>query len=276
MLTNKDYFPLAAKGVYVVSEMDREYNRRSQRLMAANQTGNTYSVAKLFTVTAVGMCVDRGYFDTSDKFVDIMGISLPAGCDKKWHEVTVDMLLSHRWGVSKGGLLDIDVDNAAEYPTEDYLSLVMQQPLDGVLGVDFCYTDAAYYLLSLLVEKTSGKPLAEFLRPALMGTMKFAELAWSACPKGHSMGATGLYLRCEDVAKLGVLYLNGGVWQGERVLSKRWCDTVFERQYEFSSQNGGWYCKVGMYGQMLAVNPEKALSVACMGHSRAFKITDIL
>ncbi len=273
MLTNKNYFHLGAKGVYFVAEMDRDYNCRSQNLVSANPTGDTYSVAKVFTVTAVGICVDRGLLKTSDRFTEIMELDR---ADEKWRSITVDMLLKHRWGVTKGGLLDIDAENAGDYPTDDYLSIIMGQELTGVQGVDFCYTDAAFYMLSLIVEKVSGMTLFEFLRPSLMGVLRFGEYAWSSCPKGHTMGATGLFVRCRDVAKLGVLYLNGGVWNGERILSEQWCKTVLEEGYELTPVEQGWYVKVGMYGQMLAINPEKGLSVACLSHCRRFNVSEVL
>ena len=50
--------------------------------------------------------------------------------------------------------------------------------------------------------------------------MRFKEFAWSRCPFGYSIGATGLYLRTEDVVKLGILYLNKGMWKEERIISE--------------------------------------------------------
>ena len=48
----------------------------------------------------------------------------------------------------------------------------------------------------------SGMDIADLLRPILMEKMKFKEFAWSKCPYGYSIGATGLYIRTEDMAKL--------------------------------------------------------------------------
>ena len=56
------------------------------------------------------------------------------------------------------------------------------------------------------------------------------------CPKGYSIGATGLYLRTEDMVKLGILYLNKGMWKETRVLSEEWVDMVISNEYEFSYQ----------------------------------------
>lgn len=276
-LSSNDYIERAAgTGIYTVTEMDREFNTRQIRIAAANPTNDVYSVAKMFTVTAIGICRDRGLLGTTDRFLDIMGIPLPDGADPRWKDVTLHMLMKHTAGFSRG-LLDIDVDNASLYPTNDYLSMVLAEPLPYEQGVQRQYTDAAYYLLSLVVEKVSGMTLFEFLRPAIMDVMRFGEYAWSACPLGHTMGATGLYIRCEDMVKLGVLYLRGGEWNGVRVISEDWCRTVFEREYEFSKKGvPGWYGKGGMHGQMLAVNPEAGLAVAWQGFSRSVSFDKML
>ncbi len=268
MLSNKNYQALCAdNGVYTVCEMDTDYNTRQEIILPSKPTGDVYSVAKLFTVTAIGLCVDRGLLSPEDKFLDVMGMTLPQGCDEKWKSVTLHMLLKHRFGTDKSGLLDIDAENASLYPTKDYLSLLLSTPLPLEPGVDYRYTDAAFYLLSLAVEKVTGQTLFDFLRPHLMDTMGFGEYAWSACPKGHTMGATGLFIRCEDMVKLGVLYLNGGTWKGTRIFSESWCRTVFEREYELAVIGQGWHGKGGMCEQMLAINPEKGLAIAWMGYS---------
>ena len=276
-LTQNDYIQRAAgTGIYSVAEMDREYNSRRVRIAAANPTNDVYSVAKIFTVTAIGICRDRGMLDVNDRFLDIMEISLPDGADPRWKNVTLHMLMKHTAGFSRG-LLDIDVDNASLYPTTDYLSMVLAEPLPAEQGVTRQYTDAAYYLLSRIVEKVSGVTLFEFLRPALMDTMRFGEYAWSSCPLGHTMGATGLYIRCEDMVKLGVLYLNGGMWHKTRIVSEEWCRIVLERGYEFTHRGvGEWYGKGGMHGQMLALNPDLGLAVAWQGYSRSVSFEAML
>ncbi len=46
-----------------------------------------------------------------------------------------------------------------------------------------------------------------------MDILAFSEYAWSACPKGHTMSVTGLFVRCEDMVKLGKIYLENGLYQ---------------------------------------------------------------
>ena len=74
-LTQNDYAARAAgTGIYSVTEMDKDYASRKVTLIPANPTNDVYSVAKIYTVTALGICRDRGLLDTEDKFLDIMGM----------------------------------------------------------------------------------------------------------------------------------------------------------------------------------------------------------
>ena len=88
-------------------------------------------------------------------------------------------------------------------------------------------------------------------------------MAWSRCPLGYPMGATGLYIYTEDMAKLGELYLRGGVWKGERILSEEWVKLCMQRSYEFANIcSGKAYGKGGAFGQMLVYIPEQERVVA--------------
>jgi len=261
----------AGLNVYFIAEGDRDGNIRLERHVPANPCCNCYSVAKAFTVTAVGMLYDRGLLTPERKVVDILGDKFPANADPKWQAVTVHHLLLHQAGFADSGLLDIDCDDASAYGTRDYLSLVLSAPLATMPGTERKYTDAAYYLLSRIVERVSGTDLADLLRPVLMDTMGFKEYAWSVCPQGYAMGATGLYLRTEDMVKLGILYLNKGLWKETRVISEKWVDLVLENGYEFKDQGNGWFGKGGMNGQMLTFHREKGLAVAWHSYDRRAK-----
>ena len=52
--------------------------------------------------------------------------------------------------------------------------------------------------------------------------MGFYYYAWAKDGAGHVLGGTGLYLRTEDMAKLGVLIMNKGIYSGVRYLSEEW------------------------------------------------------
>ena len=248
--------------IYFVSQADKDYNITKETIVPANPCCNGYSVAKAFTVTAIGMLYDKGLITPSSLLTDILSNHLPNNIDPKWHKVTIHHLMKHKVGFGCG-MLDIDCEDASLYPTIDYLQLVLKTNLKYEPGTIYQYTDAAYYLLSRVIYELTETDLSDLLRPILMDLMKFKEYSWSVCPKGYSMGATGLYLRTEDMVKLGILYLNKGMWKDTRVLSEEWVDMVISNEYEFSSLGNGWYGKGGMRGQLLMFNMEKGKAIAC-------------
>lgn len=248
--------------IYFICEGDKDYNIVKETVVPGNPTCNCYSVAKAFTVTAIGLLYDKGLISTDMLLMDVLGKYKPKNIDEKWMRVTIHDVLMHKVGFGCG-MLDIDCEDASLYPSFDYLDIVLNTKLKYEPGTVYQYTDAAYYLLSRVVSELANTDLENFLRPLLMEKMKFKELAWSKCPFGYSMGATGLYIRTKDMIKLGILYLNKGIWMNERILSEEWINIVLENGYEFTHIKNGWYGKGGMRGQLLAFNPDNGKAVAC-------------
>ena len=235
-------------------------------LVPANRCNNVYSVAKVFTATAIGLLWDRGLLRLEDRLTDILHRHLPKGLDPRWETATVEDAMKHRLGLPQG-FLDIDVKNCPAYGA-DFLSAVFLEPLIAAPATTYCYTDAAYYLLSRVAEEVSGTPLDALLQEALLAPLQFAETAFTRCPEGHPMGATGLYLHTADAAKLGALYLQGGVWEEKRYFSEEWAQTVLKKQIEFHRiADTDAFGKGGMYGQMLLFNPKAGRTVCWQGFS---------
>lgn len=227
----------------------------------SNPCQNSYSVAKAFVVTAIGMLVDAGMLSTDEKVTDILKKYIPEGMDERWNNTTVHMALKHELGLP-GSYLDIDIASTYEYGY-DFLKAMLTHPLVRDPGEKGVYTDGAYYLLARIVEEKTGRNLTEFMWEKLFFPLEFQEVAWSVCPMGHPMGATGLYIRSCDMAKLAQLYLQGGEYGGKRIISEDWVKTVLDRGYEIKSMCGGRaYGKGGMCGQMMMLIPEKNRAVA--------------
>lgn len=230
-----------------------------------NETNNCYSVSKAFTVTALGMLYDAGKFDPAEKITEIFRDSLPDGIDEKWHSVTCDQVMRHCFGIDSG-YLDIDTEDITAYGTDDFLSVALNRKLAHEPGTHGQYSDAAYYLMSRVVSVKSGETTHEFLRKRLFVPLDFHEYAWSECPRGYTIGATGLYARSYDIVKLGALYLGGGEYMGKRIISKEWSDIVLSRGYELGHAGANGYAKGGMYGQLVWLNPSLGIAAAWLGY----------
>lgn len=247
--------------VYRISVYD-ENGLQTETVNSSNPCQNCYSVAKLYCVTAIGMLYDEGKIEVTDTIGSIFAEELaeygidPAG----WNKVTVHDVMRHRAGFEHG-LLDIDAEDSTKWGSQDYLKLVLSEPLVYEPGEKSVYTDAAFYLISRVVTKISGEKLDDFLAARLFKYTECREFAFSKCPEGYPIGATGLYIRSADVAKLGRIYLDGGKYGDVQIISQEWINTVIENGYELHSSGDG-YSKGGMRGQNLYINFEKNVAVA--------------
>ncbi len=216
---------------------------------------NTYSVAKLFTCTAIGILQDQGKLDVDDLVYPIFEKKFPENFDPNWKKVTIADVIRHRAGFATDAL-DIDTNEAAEWKDRNFLNIVLSQPLPNEPGTKYVYTDATFYLASRIVSEKTGEPLNQFMIRELLEPLEFDEYAFSTDPEGYPIGATGMYISTEDMAKLGQLYVQDGVYNGKRILSKEFVDEAFERTFELYplDEEGNAFGKGGMNGQFLYMN----------------------
>lgn len=227
---------------------------QSHRFQPCNRCNNSYSVAKAFTMTAIGLLWDDKKLNVTDSLGQIFG-------EPSWNDVTIEHALTHRIGYGQGHL-DIDVEDVSEYPTDNFLKLALSYPRPHAPGEHYQYTDAAFYLLSRVVDHVSGEKLDSFLWQRVLKPMGLQEIAWSRCPHEYPIGATGLYISAHDMVKLGALYLSDGVWNGQRLISAEWVKLAEERGYELHAPAEGILGKGGMYGQYLGYSRTKKAAFA--------------
>ena len=240
-------------------------------LMPSNPVNAVYSISKNVTATVIGMLMDDGVLSPDDRVWSLLG---RAGCSCEWMDVTVGHVLTQTTGYG-AGFLDIDADDVRRYPTKDYLRIALDTRLEYPVGQRMVYSDSNYYLLSRVAAEVSGEPLQELAAERLFEPLEFQGWAWATCPHGHAMGGTGLYLRLCDQLKLGVLYAEHGVWNGQRLLSGEWIRKATaplircgRRQYGYSfwrAPHSRAYYGAGVYGQMLYIDPERRHVVAWQG-----------
>ena len=183
----------------------------SQDLRAAKYT---FSACKSVVSLAVGLLVDDGALSVEDEVASIFDEAGTASLRRKLKGMTVEDLLTMRSGV---------LFTEAEALTEtDWVRRFLSDAMKGEPGAEFAYSSLNTYMLSAIVCRKTGKSLTEFLRERLFDPMGITDIHWETCPKGIEKGGWGLYIRPEDLAKLGQLVMDGGVWQGQRLLSQEY------------------------------------------------------
>ena len=216
---------------------------------------NAYSIAKLFVVVALGVMEDKGLLDVDEPVYPILKDKFPKDFDSKWRDVKISDVIRHRVGYGTPGFLDIDADNSAKWD-RDFLKIALSAPLKYAPGEKYVYTDAAFYLASRIASEKSGEKLNEFMIREILEPLEFQEYAFSTDPEGYPIGATGFYSSTEDMAKLGLMLVQDGVYNGKRILSKEFVDKAFERTFELYpvGDEGVAFTKGGMNGQLLYMN----------------------
>ena len=258
--------------IYAITEI-RHGKSETITIVPGGNCHNIYSVAKAFMITAIGMLESRGILSTDDLIFPFLADHFPQNYDPNWKKVRISHLLSHRFGIDRG-FLDIDCEYAPDWGTDDYLSLVLNRQLLYEPGTEYQYSDAAFYLISRIFTIASGEKVDDFLGRELFTPMRFREFAFSKCPFGYPIGATGLYITTEDMAKLGQLYLQHGIYHEKSYLTEHFIKKTLGN-FDITPAYGG-FAKGGMLGQYLYFNCRKDQVIAFQGHNPGINAVKIL
>ena len=92
-------------------------------------------------------------------------------------------------------------------------------PPDAEPGTVFAYNQPCTYTLAAIVQRLSGQSLTDYLRPRLFEPLGIEEYGWLQHPPGRDIGFSGFHATTDAIAKLGLLYLQRGAWNGRQLLS---------------------------------------------------------
>lgn len=185
---------------------------------AADKPHALHSVSKTFTATAVGFAVAEGRLKTTDKVVSFFPDKLPAELSDHLKALEVRHLLT----MSSGH--DVEPGNIRNAAEADWVEGFLAAPLVHKPGTFFVYNSLGTYVLSAIVQKVTGEKLIDYLYPRLFRPLGIVGAVWDESPQGINTGGWGLYLKTEDLAKLGLFILRKGEWQGQQLLPKAWFD----------------------------------------------------
>lgn len=205
-----------------VSPEEGLYHMEKTEVRPGNPAHDCYSVAKSISAIAAGLLFDKGMLRMTDTLGQYLGEYLIPGTDSAWGNITVDNLMRHRTGAKEG--VDFDWTNAHLWSDPEWLHTLFAIPITGQPGKDFVYSDGSYYILGRIVEKLTGTDMEALLNREVFVPLGFHVNAWSRDVHGHTVGGTGMYCRTEDMAKLGWLYMNNGLWGDTRIFSEAWAE----------------------------------------------------
>ena len=241
----------------------------------------TFSECKSIVSLAIGALVTHGRLRLNEKIVDIFGNRINSVSKLRLKSLTVRHLLTMTSCIT--------FNEIEAMTTNDWVAEFLNSDTDGIFGGKFKYNSLNTYLLSAIVIERSGMSLCEYLDSTIFGALKITDYYWEKCPNGIEKGGWGLYIRREDLAKIGILVMQQGVWNDRRLISKRYIEDATRCQIETPTEYGDynygfqfWVGKThnifllnGMFGQnLLGFRDSNILIIANCGNADLFQKND--
>lgn len=257
---------------------------------SADRMATIFSVSKSITSLLCGIAVDEGYIESIDDPVTKYLPELKKK-DPKWERLTIRHLLNMESG--------LDFDDEYEFNIKalktvnaiarlNYGHNIVRQ-IKGLKfrcepGTEFRYESMTTAILGVVIERATGIHYADYLsekvwKPLQMESVALINIDSRKHHVAHAFG--GITCTLKDLAKIGRLYLNNGVWDGKRIVSEEWIHLTtdfnpklcyhyswYDVRYENfrTGQYPGFYA-LGICNQVLYVNPYKNLIMVRIGLS---------
>ncbi len=254
------------------------------------RTRNAFSVTKSFVSALVGIALADGKLRSVNQTMGETFASRKVPHDMA--KVTLRQLLTMTSGLPNTMGVEID---ASKLPP-DWVAFALHRPLD-TSDPGFAYTDVGAFLIGAAVETATGTSLLDYARPRLFDPLGIptrpasepvslpknqaaydrADFAWPTDPQHVHLGHGGLKVTPPDLLKFGMLYLDGGRWDGRQLVPEAWVrdsTTAHTPASVFGSAGGYGYewwittmagdpafSAVGHGGQLVSVVPHRRLVV---------------
>jgi CubicO group peptidase (beta-lactamase class C family) len=266
------------------------------------------SSGKAVTAILLGIAIDKGFVKSTEQsiydFFPKGRFAEPAADAHR--DIRIKHLLLMSSGLAADDGNPNSPGNTANWLTKDnWVNFAIQLPMIFKPGEKYVYNDVCPMLIGAIIEEASGKTLADFAEENLFKPLNIREAYWYTAPNGRTGPMGNLYLSALDFAKIGLLVLNKGQWNGKRVVNKTWIDSIFANRTDISAvdpffstyghfwfggtkninkKNYDYICASGNGGNLLFVVPSENLVVSLTssaygqgyGHPRSIKIFELV
>jgi CubicO group peptidase (beta-lactamase class C family) len=244
----------------------------------------SFSVAKSFVSTLVGIAIDRGLIRSVD---DRVTDYLPelAARDPRFRQITLRHLLTMSSGIryEEGGFPWPFGDDTYTYYGVDLRDVALNRTRIAVPpGLAWQYNNYNPLLLGLVLERATGTSVAAFMAKKLWQPLGAeADATWSLDSEhsGFEKMESGVNARAVDYARFGLLFLHNGEWNGRRIISEDWVRTAtgagaavdlaygYRYFWWLDVERPGRFYAMGKYGQFVYIAPDADAVVVRLGNS---------
>lgn len=214
-----------------------------------------FSVSKSITSLLVGIAIDDGFIAGIDApYLSLFPYPSYQNPDPRKGDITLQHVLAMRLGLEwnewdppytePNNQLNQFIDNEV-----DYAKALLDLPMVNDPGSRFAYNTAATISLGQAIENSVPMALIDYGLNELILPLGITEIEVFRTPTGLPNGGSGFFMRTRDVLKFGELMLNGGEWNGQRIVSDAWVAASVTPLTDIGwSDPDAWDWKLGGYG----------------------------
>ena len=241
-------------------------------------TENSFSVSKSVTSMLVGLAAADGVLAIDDHITDYLPELRER--DPRFEAITIEHLLDMRSGIAYSRDIRFPIINNEDplvYYHPDLASVVLERTEIATAPGKFQYNNYNPPLLGLILKRTTGQTVSEFLEQRIWKPMGAGLPAgWTVDENSFERMESGFHASARDLARLGLLYLNQGYAGDRQLLPSSWIDESTDtkahidlEQYDgrqWGYRAGWWivprpegrsdYCAIGHFGQFVYVSPQ--------------------
>jgi CubicO group peptidase (beta-lactamase class C family) len=236
----------------------------------AQRTHQLRSETKSFVSALAGIAIDRRAISgVNERVIPAMSYSSYANPDPRKTAITVGDFLS----MSSG--LDCD-DHSSTSPgretvlddSPDWVKATLDLPMINDPGTKGYYCSGGVSVVGRMTENAVHMPLPDFAQKYLFGPLGMARADWTwnydltNADKEYSQ----IHLRPRDMLKLGILFEDGGRWDGRQVISKSWVNTSTSEHSHVDNVSYGYFWWRHMFNVEMPGGEQQVLVIAAQGN----------
>ena len=243
-------------------------------LMGQSTQQETYSVSKSVIGALIGILLHDGYLKTVETPVlSLFPDRTVQNVDENKQAMTVRHLLTMSSGLACDDIFGVTNTPVVILSREDGLQYALDLPMGSSPGSEFHYCNAGTYILSGIITNLTGMSAVDFATENLFEPLGITDYAWASSPEGITLGFAGLQVTTRDMAKIGYLFLNDGLWEGKQIIpadyahaslaaqiSPGWPDMSYGYQWWHGDSINTAFA-LGRGGQYILLAPDKDLIV---------------
>ena len=257
---NIDSISVVRNGYMVLDVAVYPYQSSNQHII--------YSCTKSIVSALIGIALEEGYLKSVDQpLLEIFADREVANLDSSKQSITLEDVLTMSSGLlCRDSYLYRWRGIEEMRASDDWVQYMLDLPMAEPPGTQFEYCNGGSFLLSAIIQEMTGMTALAYAKENLFGPLGISDVSWLSNPDGISIGWSDLRMLPHDMAKIGYLYLNEGIWDGEQILPREWVIESTKKHIEATLQDGygyqWWvdspdvYMALGYAGQFIFVAPE--------------------